>query len=138
MTHETQEPQVELVVVGAHLTGMPLNKDLVALSAKRVAVTRTEATYRLYELAQASPSKPGLLRVATGGAAIDVEVWSMGVTAFGTFVASIPPPLGIGTVMLEGGARTKGFLVEAVAVADARDITSFGGWRSFMLHHASP
>lgn len=136
MTEQNPEPQVELVVVGAHLTGMPLNKELVALAAQRVAATRTAPTYRLYELAEATPSKPGLLRVASGGASVDVEVWSMGVSAFGAFVAAIPSPLGIGTVELESGARIKGFLVEAVAIANARDITSFGGWRNFMRHPA--
>jgi allophanate hydrolase len=78
-----------------------------------------------------------LLRVATGGTAIDVEVWSLGVEAFGAFVAAIPPPLGIGTVLLNDGSSAKGFLVEAVAVANARDVTSFGGWRSFMLHQTA-
>jgi len=123
---------VELVVVGAHMTGMPLNRELVDLGGQLIAATQTAATYRLYELAEGRPRKPGLLRVATDGAAVEVEVWSLGTTAFGAFVAAIPQPLGIGTVMLADGRSAKGFLVEAVAVAMARDITSFGGWRNFV------
>jgi len=127
-----KEAIVDLVVVGAHLTGMPLNRELIELGAQLVAATRTAAAYRLYELAEGSTRKPGLLRVSANGASIEVEVWSLGVTAFGAFVAAIPQPLGIGTVILADGRRAKGFLVEAVAVATARDITSFGGWRNFV------
>jgi allophanate hydrolase len=126
------EATVELVVVGAHLSGMPLNRDLIDLGARLVAATRTAPVYRLYELAGAAPRKPGLLRVSGDGASVEVEVWSLGVNAFGAFVAAIPPPLGIGTVMLADGQGAKGFLVEAVATETARDITSFGGWRNFV------
>lgn len=137
MTDKNTEAKVELVVVGAHLSGMPLNRELVALGADLVTTTRTAAVYRLYELAEGSPRKPGLLRVANNGAAIDVEVWSLGTAAFGAFVAMIPPPLGIGTVLLADGCSAKGFLVEAIAVATARDISDFGGWRKFILHETA-
>jgi allophanate hydrolase len=53
-------------------------------------------------------------------------------SAFGRFVAAVPPPLSIGTLDIGGGRVVKGFLVEAQAVAGARDISSFGGWRAFM------
>ena len=52
--------------------------------------------------------------------------------AFGKFVAAIPPPLGIGTIGLADGRAVKGFLVEAAAINNARDISAFGGWRAFM------
>jgi len=74
------------------------------------------------------------LRVSAGqGCAIEVEVWAMSVENFGRFVASVPPPLSIGTLNLISGRTVKGFLVEAIAVAGARDISSFGGWRTFMV-----
>ena len=89
--------------------------------------------YRLYALAGQSVPKPGLVRVANGGgAAIDVEVWRLDPDAFGRFVAAIPPPLGIGTVLLEDGTAPKGFLVEAAGLDDATDISRLGGWRNFI------
>jgi len=128
----TQSQPIQLVVVGAHLTGMPLNTELVALNAGFVRAGKTAASYRLYELAGTVPRKPGMLRVAPDeGAAIDIEVWELTPEGFGTFVAAIPAPLGVGTVELDDGTAAKGFLVEAIAVRDARDITSFGGWRQF-------
>jgi allophanate hydrolase len=133
MTSTSAQPDtIALVVVGAHLTGMPLNGELLALGASLVKATRTIPAYRLYVLAGTVPPKPGLLRVATDGASVEVEVWALSPAAFGLFVSRIPSPLGIGTLQLEGGETAKGFLVEAVAIDGARDISEFGGWRSFI------
>lgn len=125
--------EIALAVVGAHLSGMPLNGELRALGARLIADTSTTADYRLYALAGTVPPKPGMLRVADGeGASLAVEVWALTAEAFGRFVAAVPPPLSIGTVRLANGAAAKGFLVEAKAIEGARDITSFGGWRAFV------
>jgi len=122
---------IALAVVGAHLSGMPLNGELQRLHAQFVEATATAPDYRLYALPASTPPKPGLLRVAAGGAAIEVEVWSLEPEAFGRFTASVPPPLSIGSVKLADGRLVKGFLVEAAAVDGARDISSFGGWRNY-------
>lgn len=133
MTSTSASPEmIPLVVVGAHLSGMPLNKELRALDATLIKTTRTAPNYKLYALAGTVPPKPGLLRVATDGASVDVEVWALTAEAFGLFVSRIPSPLGIGTLQLEYGDTAKGFLVEAVAIDGARDITDFGGWRNFI------
>ena len=125
--------EIALAVVGAHLSGMPLNGELTAYGARRVATAETAADYRLYALAEAGTRKPGLLRVASGaGAAIVVEIWSLPADGFGRFVAAVPPPLSIGSIQLADGRVVKGFLVEAAAVDGARDISAFGGWRAFV------
>jgi allophanate hydrolase len=72
------------------------------------------------------------VRVAEGGAAIEIEVWAMPRSAVGSFLALIPPPLCLGTLDLEDGSRATGFLCEAHAIAGARDITSSGGWRVYL------
>jgi len=125
--------EISIAVVGAHLSGMPLNGELRAAGARLIERTATAPHYRLYSLAGTRPPKPGLLRMKNGaGAAIEVEVWALSESAFGRFVAAVPRPLSIGTLELNGGHSVKGFLVEAEAVAGARDISSFGGWRAFM------
>ena len=127
------EDEIAIAVVGAHLSGMPLNGELRAAGGRLIERTATAPHYRLYALAGTWPPKPGLLRVKNGaGAAIQVEVWALSEKAFGRFVAAVPSPLSIGTLELDGGRSVKGFLVEAEAVAGARDISSFGGWRAFM------
>ncbi len=125
--------QIEVAVVGAHLSGMPLNRQLTERGGAFLRTASTTADYRLYALANTTPPKPGLLRVKDGtGMPIAVEIWSLAPEGFGSFVAEIPAPLGIGTLSLADGTSAKGFLVEAVAVDGARDISEFGGWRSFL------
>jgi allophanate hydrolase len=127
------EGEIPIAVVGAHLSGMPLNGELRAAGGRLIERTATAPHYRLYALAGTRPPKPGLLRVQKGaGAATEVEVWALSEAAFGRFVAAVPSPLSIGTLELDSGRSVKGFLVEAEAVAGARDISSFGGWRAFM------
>lgn len=122
---------IRLAVVGAHLTGMPLNGQLTSRGAVLVGETRTAAGYRLFALKDSVPPKPGLLRVR-GGSPILVELWDMPAAAFGSFVAGIPPPLGIGTLELNDGRRVLGFICEPIALDDAIDITAFGGWRAYL------
>lgn len=123
---------VEVAVVGAHLFGQPLNGQLVERNAKLVETTRTAAGYRLYALADTSPPKPGLVFDGTGPGAIEVELWKMDEDGFGSLVALVPAPLGIGTLTLADGRTVKGFLCEAHATRGAEDITAFGGWRAWL------
>lgn len=115
-----------MAVVGANLTGQPLNWQLVERKAKLLETTRTGPGYRLYALADNSPAKPGLVFDDTGPGAIEVEVWEMEEGVFGSFVALIPAPLGIGTLTLANGRTVKGFLCETYATLGAKDITVFG------------
>jgi allophanate hydrolase len=124
--------EIAFAVVGAHLSGMPLNRELTASGARFLEESATAKDYRLFLLPGGAPAKPGLLRVDGGGAAIAVEIWAMPAEEFGRFVARVPPPLAIGTLALADGRAVKGFLVEAAATAGARDISAFGGWRAFM------
>lgn len=123
---------IPLAVVGAHLSGMPLNHQLTDRRARLLRTTLTAPTYRLYALNGTQPPKPGLLRVAEGqGAGIEVEIWAVPVAQLGSLVAAIPSPLGIGRLMLADGGEVCGFVCEPFAVADAEDITRLGGWRAY-------
>lgn len=122
---------VLLAVAGAHLSGQPLNWQLTERSAELVETTTTAPTYRLYAL-DTEPPKPGVVRVAQDGTAMEVEVWRLSEEAFGSFVAALPQPMAIGTVDLADRSQVKGFLVEPLAVETAEDITAFGGWRGYV------
>lgn len=128
---------VRVAVVGAHLTGMPLNFQLTRRNAVRAEQTTTAARYKLYALANTTPPKPGLVR-AEGGSAIIVELWDIPLARFGEFVAEIPAPLGMGSLELADGRTVKGFICEPWAIPDATDITHFGGWRSYIQSLNSP
>lgn len=133
----TRPGEQSLVVVGAHLTGMPLNGQLTSRHARLLGTTTTSPNYRLYALPGTVPPKPGLRRVTTSigetepGAAIIVEVWALSTEAFGSFVSEIPSPLGIGTVELADGSFHKGFICEPFGLEGSTDITRHGGWRAY-------
>jgi allophanate hydrolase len=127
----SDDSAIELVVVGAHLSGMPLNRELQTLAATFRRVARTTADYRLYALAGSATGKPGLVRDATGTDGIEVEVWALAPEAFARFVVAVPSPMCIGTIELADGSAPKGFLVEPIGLDGATDITQFGSWRRY-------
>lgn len=121
-----------IAVVGAHLSGMPLNGQLTALGAAFLRADETAHDYRLLRLAGGPPLRPGLLKVAPGtGVAVKLEVWALPLAQVGAFLAQIPPPLGLGTVTLADGAMVKGFICEADGARGALDISAHGGWRAY-------
>ena len=105
---------------------------LTSRGAWQVGATRTSPDYRLYALPGGPPHRPGLVRVGTEGAAIEIEIWRVPAEHFGSFVAGIPSPLGIGRVRTQEGQEVSGFVCEAIGTEGARDITHHGGWRAFM------
>jgi allophanate hydrolase len=128
----TREDTVEIAVVGAHLRGEPLHHQLAERGATLAAATRTCAEYRLFALEGTAPPKPGLVREpGFAGPGIEVEVWRLSSSKFGELVALVPPPLAIGSVVLADGRVVKGFVCEPFAIAQAVDITEFGGWRAY-------
>lgn len=126
--------RVRIAVCGAHMTGLPLNHQLTCRGAHLVAQTDSAADYKLYALPGGPPHRPGMVRVPADerGSEIEVEVWEMAAQEFGSFVAGIPAPLGIGTLTLTDGAQVQGFICEQYAVKDAVDISGFGGWRAYL------
>jgi allophanate hydrolase len=124
---------VSVAVVGAHLSGQPLNRQLIERGARLVKSCRTSADYRLFALPGTVPRKPALLREPDyRGPGIEVEVWAMPEDRFGSFVAAVSPPLAIGSVRLDSGEWVLGFVGEPCAFQGAREITEFGGWRAFL------
>jgi allophanate hydrolase len=132
----SSSPMIKVAVVGAHLTGQPLNFQLTDEQAILVRACKTKPIYKLYALEGALP-KPALIRQADGtGGAIEVEVWEISPIGFGRFVNLIPPPLGIGNLVLEDDEVVKGFICEPYATVDAPDITHLGGWRAYLAQRS--
>ncbi|WP_031515148.1 allophanate hydrolase [Streptomyces sp. NRRL F-5123] len=129
------QPPVRLAVVGAHLSGQPLNGQLLALGARLAETTATAPAYRLYAL-DTVPPKPGLARVAEGGAPVEAEVWELSPAALGTLAAGLPRPMALGRVTLRDGTEATGFLCEPAALTAAPDITRYGGWRAYLSRTA--
>jgi allophanate hydrolase len=120
-----------LAVVGAHMSGLPLNHELTARGARFLRRTRTAPAYRFYAM-EGRIARPGLVAVAAGGGAIEAEIWAIPADALGGFLAGIPAPLGLGRLMLEDGSEVIGFICEPGRLGAARDITALGGWRAYL------
>jgi len=132
ITPAVPSTQVDIVVCGAHMSGLALNHQLLERGARFVRATETAPAYRFYALPGGPPKRPGLVRVNSGGAAIAVEVWSVPQEHVGSFVAGIPAPLGIGKVELADGSIRSGFICEAYATEAAQEITSLKSWREYL------
>ena len=131
-TNSCPDGAVELAVVGAHLTSMPLNWQLTERNASLLETTKTAKDYKLYALKDTVPAKPGLAKTrGFEGSGIEIEIWSLSLEAFGSFTKEVPPPLAIGSVETQDGRSVKCFVCEGFALEDATDITSFGGWRAY-------
>jgi allophanate hydrolase len=129
---------VSIAVVGAHLSGQPLNWQLTQRGARLIKTCQTAPGYRLYALDGTIPPKPGLVRdPGFIGEGIEVEVWAVPEDQLGGFVAAVPPPLGIGSATLDTGEVVKCFICEGYAIARATEITQFGGWRSYLAGRGS-
>ncbi|WP_406489495.1 allophanate hydrolase [Streptomyces phaeochromogenes] len=124
-------PTTRIAVVGAHLSGQPLNGQLLSLGARLERTTRTAPVYRLHALST-EPRKPGLVHVGEGGAAIEAEVWRLPTEGLGRLLAALPRPMALGRVELADGDEAPGFLCEPGALDGARDITEHGGWRAYL------
>jgi len=127
---------VPLLVVGAHLSGQPLNGQLTAAGAVLEGSVQTSPEYRLHRL-DTDPPKPGLVRVARGGAEVAGELWLLSPAALGDFLAVLPRPMALTQVLLSDGRDVVGFTCEAAAIDGAPDITAHGGWRAYLASAAA-
>ena len=118
-----------LAVNGTLMRGLALNANLLAAGATFVRETRTAPTYRLWSIGDRHPA---MLRVASDGAAIALEVWDVPPAGIADILVKEPAGLCIGKVLLEDGSETLGVLGEPALVDGQREITSHGGWRAYM------
>ncbi|WP_313055224.1 allophanate hydrolase, partial [Pseudomonas lopnurensis] len=131
-TTPARNDRARIVVCGAHLDGLPLNGQLRQRSGRLLESTQSSPDYRLYALAGGPPLRPGMVRVAEGGTAIEVEVWEIPGSELGSFLTGIPAPLGLGKVQLADGRWETGFICEPYGLEGAQDISAFGGWRAYL------
>ncbi|MCY4589149.1 MAG: allophanate hydrolase [Alphaproteobacteria bacterium] len=123
--------ETALAVAGAHMSGLPLNRELTSRDGRYLYSATTGPAYRLFALTGGTTPRPGMLRCSPG-AEIELEIWALPSACLGDFLVSVPPPLSIGTIALSDGSTVKGFLVEHAGTDGAQDITGYGGWRAYL------
>lgn len=128
---------VQVAVCGAHLSGLPLNHQLTSRGARLLRTVLSAPVYRFYELAGGPVKRPGMIQVEDGGVAVEMEIWELPSSEFGSFVAGIPNPLGIGKVKVQDGTEVCGFICEGYAVGrGGKDISRWGSWRAWLASQA--
>ncbi|MEJ0100924.1 MAG: allophanate hydrolase [Pseudomonadota bacterium] len=128
---------IDIAVCGAHLSGLPLNHQLIERGAWLVAATHSTPEYKLYALPGGPPQRPGMVRVASGGTAIEIEIWRMPEEHTASFLRGVRAPLGLGRVRVADGSETCGFICEGIGIEGARDISDFGGWRAWLAQQSN-
>ena len=130
----SDEETLSILLFGAHMTGLPLNQQVLGLGGEFVAEVQTAPLYKMIYLPKPAPHRPGIVRVGEGGASIAAEEWRFPKAALGEFLSTIQQPLGLGQLELSDGRKVHGFLCEAAAAESAEDISATGGWRGFLEH----
>ena len=127
------QSNVLLAVNGTLMRGLKLNPNMAAVNATFVRETKTEPAYRLWTI---NDEHPAMLRVTDGtGVQVAVEVWSVPAAGLAGILLNEPPGLCVGKVRLEDGSIVLGVLGEPALVEGHREITAYGGWRTYLAGH---
>lgn len=120
---------VRLAVNGTLMRGLALNPNLVNAGGAFVREDSTAAVYRLWSIGD---RHPGMVRVASGGAAIAVEIWTLPAEGLASVLLNEPAGLSIGKVQLADGSEVLGVLAEPILCEGQPEITTHGGWRAYL------
>jgi len=129
---QISDDMIKIVVCGAHMSGLPLNHQLLDRDAILIKQCKTSSFYKLIALPGGPPERPGMIRINEDGTAIEVEVWQMPTEHFGSFLAGIPHPLGLGKVELDDESWQQGFICESYIETQSIDISHYRGWRYYI------
>lgn len=129
MKAEVQKDSVYLAVNGTLMRGLALNPNLLAVGAAFVKEALTVPAYRLWSIHDVHPA---MIRVAAGGRAIALEVWSIPPAGLAEILLKEPPGLSIGKVKLAEGEEVLGVLGEPILCEGQKEITQYGGWRAYI------
>lgn len=128
------QSEVLLAVNGTLMRGLKLNPNMLAAKATFVRETKTEPAYRLWTI---NDEHPAMLRVTDGsGVKVAVEVWSVPAAGLAGILLNEPLGLCVGKVRLEDGSIVLGVLGEPALVEGHREITTYGGWRTYLARQA--
>jgi allophanate hydrolase len=120
-----------LALVGAHMSGLPLNHLVAARGGRLLRRARTDPGYRMMRVPGAGVPRPGLVSGEGPADGFGVELWELPLQTLGSLAAELSPPLRFGQLRLSDGTSVLGYLGDDVALSSAEDISEYGGWRSY-------
>lgn len=118
-----------LAVNGTLMRGLELENNLKEVGAFFIKESKTEKAYRLYSI---NDKYPAMIKVASGGNTIDVELYAISDEGVKQVLAKEPPGLTIKEITLIDGASVLGVVGEDDIIKGQKEITSYGGWRNYI------
>jgi gamma-glutamylcyclotransferase (GGCT)/AIG2-like uncharacterized protein YtfP len=125
---------INLAVNGTLMRGLKLNANMIDAGATFVREAATTPAYRLWSI---DDRHPAMIRVASGGVSVAVEVWAVPPEGLAKILLQEPPGLCIGKVRLSDGEELLGVLGEPLLCEGQREITQHGGWRAYVASRKS-
>jgi len=119
---------VKLAVNCTLMRGLELNANMTGAGATFVREATTAPAYRLWSI---NDRHPAMIRVASGGVRVAVEVWAVPAEGLVKILLQEPPGLCIGKVKLSDGEEVLGVLGEPLLCEGQHEITQHGGWRAY-------
>jgi len=119
---------INLAVNGTLMRGLELNANMTGAGATFVREATTAPAYRLWSI---NDRHPAMIRVASGGVRVAVEVWAVPAEGLAKILLQEPPGLCIGKVKLSDGEEVLGVLGEPLLCEGQHEITQHGGWRAY-------
>ena len=122
---------ISLVVNGGLMRGMRSASRMSAAGAVFMRDVSTAPCYRLWSILD---RHPGMIRFASGGAAIAAKLYAVPRLSFAQVIEEEAPGLSVGRVLLSDGTSPLGVIIEPWRVEGMAEITHHGGWRSYVTH----
>lgn len=118
-----------LAVNGTLMRGLELENNLKQAKALFIKESKTEKAYRLFSI---NDQYPAMIKVASGGNTVDVELYEISEEGLKEVLSKEPPGLTIKEITLIDGTSAQGVVGLESITKGQKEITTYGGWRNYL------
>ena len=118
-----------LAVNGTLMRGLELENNLKQAKALFIKESKTEKAYRLFSI---NDQYPAMIKVASGGNTVDVELYEISEEGLKEVLSKEPPGLTIKEITLIDGTSVQGVVGLESITKGQKEITTCGGWRNYL------
>jgi allophanate hydrolase len=129
---QSKSATASIALVGAHLSGLPLNSLVSGRGGRLLRRAQTDAGYRMMRVPGSGVARPGLIAGDGPAEGFSVEIWEVPLQTLGSLAAELTAPLHFGRLRLSDGTTVLSYLGDDTALAGAQDISEYGGWRAYV------
>ena len=118
-----------LAVNGTLMRGLELENNLKQAKALFIKESKTEKAYRLFSI---NDQYPAMIKVASGGNTVDVELYEISEEGLKEVLSKEPPGLTIKEITLIDGTSVQGVIGLESITKGQKEIPAYGGWRNYL------